>query len=196
MEENKEAVVEEVQQEEQPTAEESAKEQEQVSVEDLSKEQLVELCKSLIAENQALIENGKKAEEYKDSWLRARADFENFKKRNNETRKIAYEDGKNDVIKSILLIGDNLDRALLTIKDEQTKKGVEMVVKQFGEILKNIGVEEINPIGQKFDPNFAEAVMQVEPEEGEESETVKQVFLKGYSANGKIIRYAQVVVIK
>jgi len=71
-----------------------------------------------------------------------------------------------------------------------------MVIKQYGEILKNIGVEEINPVGQKFDPNFAEAVMQVDAEEGEESETVKQVFLKGYSSNGKIIRYAQVVVIK
>lgn len=171
-------------------------EQEQVEIDSLSKEQLVELAKSLMAENQSLIDNSKKADEYKDSWLRARADFENFKKRNNETRRLAYEDGKNDVLKSILLIGDNLDRALLTIKDEQTKKGIEMVIKQYGEILKNIGVEEINPVGQKFDPNFAEAVMQVDAEEGEESETVKQVFLKGYSSNGKIIRYAQVVVIK
>jgi len=170
--------------------------QEENKIESLSQEELVELVKSLQQENQALIEETKKAEEYKDNWLRARADFENFKKRNNETRRIAYEDGKNDVIKSILLIGDNLDRALLTIKDEQTKKGMEMVVKQFSETLKNIGVEEINPVGQKFDPNFAEAVMQVDAEEGEESETIKQVFLKGYSANGKIIRYAQVVVIK
>ncbi|MBO4962973.1 MAG: nucleotide exchange factor GrpE, partial [Clostridia bacterium] len=111
--------------------------QEQVEIDSLSKEQLVELAKSLMAENQSLIENAKKADEYKDSWLRARADFENFKKRNNETRRLAYEDGKNDVLKSILLIGDNLDRALLTIRDEQTKKGIEMVIKQYGEILKN-----------------------------------------------------------
>lgn len=163
---------------------------------DLSADDLKGLIKALREENGKVIEELKKAEEYKDNWLRSRADFENFKKRNNETRRLAYEDGKNDVIKSILLIGDNLDRALLTIKDEQTKKGMEMVVKQFSETLKNIGVEEINPVGQKFDPNFAEAVMQVDAEEGEESETIKQVFLKGYSANGKIIRYAQVVVIK
>ena len=167
-------------------------EQEQVEIDSLSKEQLVELAKSLMAENQSLIENAKKADEYKDSWLRARADFENFKKRNNETRRLAYEDGKNDVLKSILLIGDNLDRALLTIKDEQTKKGIEMVIKQYGEILKNIGVEEINPVGQKFDPNFAEAVMQVDAEEGEESETVKQVFLKGYKMGDRVLRFASV----
>ena len=195
MEENKtQSTTEEVVQEQ---VEEKVEEQNpQVDISSLSKEELLELATSLMAENQALIKESKKAEEYKDSWLRARADFENFKKRNNETRRLAYEDGKNDVLKSILLIGDNLDRALVTIKDEQTKKGIEMVVKQYGEILKNIGVEEINPVGEKFDPNLAEAVMQVDAEEGEESETIKQVFLKGYKANGKIIRYAQVVVIK
>ena len=170
--------------------------QEQLQLDNMSCEELKELVKQLQQENQSLITESAKAEEYKDSWLRARADFENFKKRNNETRRIAYEDGKNDTLKSILLIGDNLDRALLTIVDEQTKKGMEMVVKQFAEILKSMGVEEINPVGQKFDPNIAEAVMQVDAEDGEESETIKQVFLKGYTSNGKIIRYAQVVVIK
>lgn len=199
MEENKQQTTpeeEQVEQESVEQAQETEKQNEQVDLSSLSQQELVELATSLMAENNALIAESKKAEEYKDNWLRARADFENFKKRNNETRRLAYEDGKNDVIKSILLIGDNLDRAVLTIKDEQTKKGIEMVVKQYGEILKNIGVEEINPVGEKFDPNLAEAVMQVEPEEGEESETIKQVFLKGYRANGKIIRYAQVVVIK
>ena len=57
-------------------------------------------------------------------------------------------------------------------------------------------VEEINPIGKPFDPNEAEAVMQVEGEEGEESETVKQVFQKGYRKKEKIIRYAKVSVVK
>ena len=185
----KEIVNEEIQAEEVQTEEVD-------DLKDLSADDLKGLIKALREENGKVIEELKKAEEYKDNWLRSRADFENFKKRNNETRRLAYEDGKNDVIKSVLCVGDNLDRALLTVNDEQTKKGLEMVVKQFGEIMNSIGVTEINPVGQKFDPNFAEAVMQVDAEEGEESETVKQVFLKGYSANGKIIRYAQVVVIK
>ena len=163
---------------------------------DLTCEQLIELVKALREESQKVIEELKKAEQYKEDWLRARADFENFKKRNNETRRNAYEDGKNDVIKSILCVGDNLDRALLAVKDEQTKKGLEMVTRQFGEIMNSIGVTEINPVGEKIDPNFAEAVMQVEPEEGEQSETVKQVFLKGYRSGDKIIRFAQVIVTK
>ncbi len=163
---------------------------------DLTCDQLKELIKALREENEKVIGELKKAEQYKEDWLRARADFENFKKRNNETRRNAYEDGKNDVIKSILCVGDNLDRALLTVQDEQTKKGLEMVTRQFGEIMNSIGVTEINPIGEKFDPNVAEAVMQAECEEGEESETVKQVFLKGYRSGDKIIRFAQVIVTK
>lgn len=163
---------------------------------DLTCDQLIELVKALREENQKVILELKKAEQYKEDWLRARADFENFKKRNNETRRNAYEDGKNDVIKSILCVGDNLDRALLAVKDEQTKKGLEMVTRQFGEIMNSIGVTEINPIGEKFDPNVAEAVMQAEPEEGEQSEMVKQVFLKGYRSGDKIIRFAQVIVTK
>ena len=62
--------------------------------------------------------------------------------------------------------------------------------------LKGLGVTEINPIGEKFDPLVAEALMQVEGEEGEESDIVKQVFQKGYKLNEKIIRYAKVSVTK
>ena len=138
----------------------------------------------------------KQAEEYKTSWYRSAADFENFRKRNQESRANAYQDGKGDAIKSMLVIGDNLDRALLSVKDESTKEGIELVIKQYGEIMKNMGVEEINPVGEVFDPNVHEAVHQVEPEEGDESGKIKAVFRKGYSLNGKMLRYAQVVVIK
>lgn len=138
----------------------------------------------------------KAADEYKASWYRTAADFDNYKKRNNETRANAYADGKGDVIKSILVIGDNLDRALALAIDEKTKEGMELVVRQFSETLNNLGVSEINPVGEVFDPNLHEAVHQVEPEEGDQSGTIKQVFKKGYSLNGKMLRYAQVVVIK
>lgn len=138
----------------------------------------------------------KAADEYKASWYRTAADFDNYKKRNNETRANAYADGKGDVIKSILVIGDNLDRALALAIDEKTREGMELVVRQFAETLKNLGVSEINPVGETFDPNVHEAVHQVEPEDGDQSGTIKQVFKKGYSLNGKMLRYAQVVVIK
>ena len=89
-----------------------------------------------------------------------------------------------------------MDRALQTVPDEKTKAGIEMMIRQFAETLSNLKVVEINPVGEKFDPNFHEAVHQVDAEEGDESGCVKSVFRKGYSLNGKILRYAQVVVIK
>ena len=143
-----------------------------------------------------LAESQKAADEYKASWYRTAADFDNFKKRNSETRSNAYADGKGDVIKSILVIGDNLDRALASAVEEKTREGIELVIKQYKETLKNLGVVEIDPVGEKFDPNLHEAVHQVEPEDGDESGTVKQVFKKGYSLNGKMLRYAQVIVTK
>ncbi len=160
-----------------------------------SEKQLLEQINNLTAENADL---AKKADEYKQSWYRTAADFDNFRKRNNETRANAYFDGKSDAIKNILIVGDNLDRALNSISasDEQTRSGIELVVKQFGEILKNMGVEEINPVGEVFDPNLHEAVHQIEALEGEESGTVKSVFKKGYRLSGKMIRYAQVIVVK
>jgi molecular chaperone GrpE len=156
-------------------------------------EQLTEKNKKLADEFLSL---EKKADEYKQSWYRTAADFENYKKRNAETRANAYLDGKFDVLKSILPIGDNLDRALATVKDEQTKVGLELVIKQFNETLKNIGVEELNPVGEVFDPNLHEAVFQAECENPEDSGKIQSVFKKGYALNGKMIRYAQVIVNK
>ena len=71
-----------------------------------------------------------------------------------------------------------------------------MILRQYGEVLTNLGLEEINPIGEKFDPAVSEAIFTKDAEEGQESGIVEQVFLKGYKLGGKIIRYAQVVVIK
>ncbi len=153
-----------------------------------SKERLAELT----AENDALkAENAK----MKDSWLRTAADFENFKKRNQDTRINAYKEGKVDVIKKLLVIGDNLDRALAMDLDEKTLDGLKLTKRQYDEALASEGVTPIDPLGKEFDPNEQEAVMQVPKEEGETPNTVKQVFLKGYKLGDKVIRYAQVVVI-
>ena len=143
-----------------------------------------------------LAETEKKAEEYKQSWYRSAAEFENYKKRHAGERAQAYADGQSDVIKGILVIGDNLERALQTIADEKTAEGIRMMIKQFYETLAGLHVKVVDPVGEKFDPNFHEAVHQVEAEEGDESGTIKSVFRKGYELNGKILRYAQVVVIK
>lgn len=136
------------------------------------------------------------AADYKDKWYRTAAEFENYKKRMAETRKVAYEDGKTETISKILFIGDNLDRALSYSIDDSTKEGLVMLLKQYGEILTSLGLEVIDPTGEAFDPNFHEAIFTKDCEEGQESGTVDSVFLKGYKMGNKIVRYAQVVVVK
>jgi len=155
---------------------------------------------ALILENENLIKEieGLKAqaEEMKDKWMRNVAEFDNYKKRNAKLWQDAFNEGVSSVILKILPVGDNLDWALTLGLDEKTAEGIKGIRRKFDDVLKSIDVEEINPVGKPFDPNEAEAVMQVEAEEGEESETVKQVFQKGYKKGDKVIRYATVSVIK
>ena len=171
----------------------------ELDVEKLSEKERKKLLKSLIKENEELKINCEKFENQansnKDSWYRTAADFENFKKRNQDTRINAYRDGKIDVIMKILVIGDSLDRAMSMELDEKTKSGIELTARQFMETLESEGVVAINPIGEVFDPNTSEAIMKMPAENGEEEGTVKQVFLKGYKMGDKIIRYAQVIVV-
>ena len=138
----------------------------------------------------------KQIEEYKDKWMRNVAEFDNYKKRNAKLWQDAFNEGVASVIIKILPVGDNLDWALGLGLDEKTEEGIKGIRKKFDETLKDLEVEEINPAGKPFDPNEAEAVMQVEKQDGEESDTVKQVFQKGYRKKDKIIRYAKVSVIK
>lgn len=138
----------------------------------------------------------KQAEEYKQSWYRAAAEFDNYKKRHANERAQAYADGQADVIKSVLVIGDNLERAMQSVADEKTAEGIAMMIKQFAETLANLNVKTVDPVGEVFDPNLHEAVHQIEAQDGDESGRIKSVFRKGYELNGKMLRYAQVVVIK
>ncbi len=134
--------------------------------------------------------------EYKDKWIRNVAEFDNYKKRNATIWKDAFLEGKKDTILKILPLGDNLETAINIITDEKSREGVVLLLKQFNDVLKNLGVEVINPTGEQFNPDVAEAVMQVDGDEGEESGTVKTTFRKGYKADNKIIRYAQVSVVR
>lgn len=133
------------------------------------------------------------AADYKDKWMRAAAEFDNFRKRNESARSSAYLDGKADVILKILPVGDNLERAL-SMCDEQTKKGIEMVLRSFKKLLDDEGVEEIDPKDEEFDPTYCEAIMSEPASEGVEPGYVKEVFLKGYKRGEKVIRFAQVKV--
>ena len=131
--------------------------------------------------------------DYKDKWMRCAAEFDNFPKRNEATRRTAYADGQADILLKLLHVGDNLERALVHC-DEHTKKGIEMVLRSFRKLLEEEGVEEICPVGEEFDPAFCEAVMSEPAAEGVEPGYVKEVFLKGYKRGGKVLRFAQVKV--
>ncbi|MBQ9513392.1 MAG: nucleotide exchange factor GrpE [Clostridia bacterium] len=155
---------------------------------------------TLLKENESLkkeLEEIKKsAEDFKDKWMRNVAEFDNYKKRNANLYRDAYNDGKIELLLKILPIGDNLSIALNMGLDEKTAEGITLLKRKFDEILKGMEVEEINPEGEKFDPMVCEAIMQVEKQDGEEEDTVKKVFEKGYKLKDKIIRYAKVSVIK
>ena len=163
-------------------------------------EKVSEKEQALVAENEGLIKEvdtlKAQVEEFKDKWMRNVAEFDNYKKRNAKLWQDAFNEGVASVILKILPVGDNLDWALTLGLDEKTADGIRGVRKKFDEVLKNLEVQEINPVGQLFDPNESEAVMQVEAEEGDESEHVKQVFQKGYKKGEKVIRYATVSVVK
>ena len=143
-----------------------------------------------------LEETKKQADEYKDKWMRNVAEFDNYKKRNAKLWQDAFNEGISSVILKILVVGDTLDRALSLGLDEKTQAGIAGIKRKFDETLNSLDIEEINPVGEVFDPKVAEAVMQVEKEDGDESDRVKQVFEKGYKLKDKIIRYAKVSVIK
>ena len=134
------------------------------------------------------------AADYKDKWMRTAAEFDNFRKRNEQTRRNAYLDGKADVLLKILPVGDNLERALASCTDENTKKGIEMVLRSFKKLLEDEGIEAIDPKDEEFDPAYCEAILSEPAAEGVEPGYVKEVFVKGYKRGDKVLRHAQVKV--
>ena len=140
----------------------------------------------------------KENEEAKNDYLRARADCENVRKHKHEEVRAAFDDGRITAVEKILPIGDSLDWALKMPLDDNTKDGIEKLLKKYHETLAALGVIEFSPeVGSKFDPNVANAVMTVPKEsESDEPETIKQVYGRGYKLGEKIMRYAQVSVIK
>lgn len=136
------------------------------------------------------------AEEYKRKWYAVTAEYENYRRRTANQSAQRYLEGRADVITGILPIADNLERALQSCTDEGTRKGIEMVMKSFDKLLETEKITVIDPVSQPFDAEKHEAIMAVDAQEGEESGTVKQVYLKGYEREGKVLRFAQVIVIK
>lgn len=129
-----------------------------------------------------------------DQLLRTAAEFDNFKKRTEREKASVAEFAKAGLIKQLLPILDNIDRAALADHDSTDYlKGIEMIVKQFESLTSNLGIEEIAKQGDQFDPNFHEAVMHVEDETLGEN-VIADVLQKGYKIGDTVIRAAMVKV--
>ena len=133
-------------------------------------------------------------DELDDRYKRILAEFENFKKRSGKEREGLYNSILSDVVEVILPVLDNLENAAkVETKDEEYKKGVELVLKQFKEILKSKGVEEIPAIGETFDPSLHEAISIVQ-DSNRNAQEIVQEYRKGYKIGSRVIRHSMVVV--
>ena len=137
----------------------------------------------------------KQIEEQKDLYLRLRAEYDNFRKRSQKEKEDVHTTARADVIKNLLPVLDNFERAAgnTDASFEDYRKGMEMIYTQFLDILEKTGVESFGEAGDKFDPNMHNAVMHIESEDFGENE-IAQVFQKGYKIGNTVVRFATVQV--
>ena len=138
-----------------------------------------------------------KADEYLTLAQRVQADFDNFRRRNESVRADAYNEGIRALAATLLPVMDNLERAVDAAKDSpdaQLKEGVGLVLRQLGDVFQKQGITPIDRLGEKFDPNLENALMQGAPEDGEPG-TVCQVFQKGNQIGKNVLRHAMVKVV-
>ncbi|MFO7887993.1 MAG: nucleotide exchange factor GrpE [Eubacteriales bacterium] len=140
-------------------------------------------------------ENEKKIKEINNKLLRLQADFLNYKTRTEKEKVKYYNDAIEDLVCEMLPIMDNFERAMENLdSDENLLQGVEMILNQLKNLLKKYGVEEIDALGKKFDPNLHHGVSTEECEK--EEDIVIEVFQKGYKLKNKIIRPSMVKISK
>ena len=129
-----------------------------------------------------------------EAHLRLAAEYDNFRKRTAKEKESLYGDAKADTVKPFLEVLDNLERGLAQFEEGDThRQGMEMICKQFMTVLEKLGVQQIEALGQPFDPARHNAVMHVEDESAGEN-TVVEVFQQGYALGDKILRFAMVKV--
>ncbi len=139
-----------------------------------------------------------KIDELEDRVKRQLAEFENFRRRTEKEKTAMFETGARSVIEKILPVVDNFERGLATIpetdKGTPFAEGMEMIYKQLVTELEKMEVKPIPAVGEEFDPNFHNAVMQVESEEYE-SGVIAQELLKGYTYRDGVVRHSMVAVV-
>lgn len=133
-------------------------------------------------------------DETEDRLKRVAAEFDNYKKRSAKERDSLYNSLIADIVSNFLPIIDNLEKAVeAETKDEEYRKGIELVLKQFKDVLASKGVKEIETVGKTFDPELHEAVSSIVDENLGEKE-IAQEYRKGYMIGNKVIRHSMVIV--
>ena len=133
-------------------------------------------------------------EDIKDRHTRLIAEFDNLKKRSAKERETLYNSIISDIVSSLLPVIDNLEKSVeAECKDEEYKKGIELVLKQFKDVLEANGVKEIEAVGQPFDPSLHDAVSMIQDENLGEK-IVASEYRKGYMIGNRVIRHSMVVV--
>jgi molecular chaperone GrpE len=149
--------------------------------------------------NKALEEKEEIIKSLQEKMLYLQADFDNFKKLKIKEKQDTLKFGNEVLIKELLPVLDNLERALdhasKTNDFKGIHEGVEIVLNEFLKVLERVGVERVDAIGKKFDPNFHEAFLQ-EEKDNVEPETVVSEMQKGYILNGRLIRPSMVTISK
>ncbi len=133
-------------------------------------------------------------EELNDRFLRTLAEYDNYRKRTQREKDAIYGDATADAVKKLLPILDSFDRASnYQCQDEEFKKGIDLIGNSIKEAFTNMGIEEIPAMDQQFDPNLHDAMMHIDnPAYGEN--IITDVYRKGYTLNGKVIRCSMVIV--
>ena len=139
-----------------------------------------------------------KIEELEDRVKRQMAEFDNFRKRSEKEKTMMFETGAKSVIEKILPVVDNFERGLASVSEEQKAdgfaQGMEMIYKQLMTELEKMEVKPIPAVGEEFNPDFHNAVMQVESEEYE-SGVIAQELQKGYTYRDSVVRHSMVAVV-
>jgi molecular chaperone GrpE len=139
-----------------------------------------------------LAETESKTAEYRDSWMRSQAEFQNYKKRLERDNELTYISMKGDIIKKVLPALDDLERALQNRRaDDPWASGIELIARKLQNVLESEGIKKIEAEGMEFDPNFHEAISH-EPADGVKSGFVISVVQNGYMLGDRVIRPALV----
>ncbi len=163
-------------------------------VEEAAEEETFTVTKSQMEPMEQMEQLAKVLAEANDKYLRLAAEYDNYRKRTAREKEHVYSDARADTVKPFLAVLDNLERGVQQFEEgDPHRQGMELICKQFMEVLGQMGVTEIPALGEAFDPEKHNAVMHAEDESVGEN-TIVEVFQKGFMIGDKVLRFAMVKV--